>query len=75
MTPDQIKFLSMLKESAKFNLSVGQERRQRVKSEINEEKGQFKERFKKVETEMSEEKLKEMKERQSSMIGAWFAAT
>ena len=63
MTPDQIKFLAMLKQSAKLNLSVGQERRQRVKSEINQEKGQFREKFKKVETEMSEEKTKEMRDR------------
>jgi hypothetical protein len=40
----------MIKESAKFNYSCGRERKERLKSELDEEKLQLKDKFRKIET-------------------------
>jgi hypothetical protein len=49
----------MLKESAMYNYQTGRERRSRLRSEEEDEKMTYRERFRKAETERSEEKQRE----------------
>ena len=48
----------LIRQSAQYNCKVDKERRQRLKSEIYEEKNVLKDKFRKLETEISEEKYK-----------------